>query len=276
MVCSGTFSLDSSSDESQEIHGNGNGSISDDRVSKAMFGGYFRLVYDSSWAYTFQMRMLFITLPILVAVTLFAVWTPASVPAVSFSYAAEFDGACAQQTKYQIDPAWISELKSRLPELTSDWAKEGSALLGTSETIIGKPFRDKQVSVSLSVCSLPSMADPMLINMRFSLKAFTPMPLPEDVTVGIIFHELLHRYLVGKIPADSPILMKYRDEDDTVKSHLHLLALQESVYLKLGRSDTLHRIVAKDRDLPNKSYGRAWDIVDSRENRQDILSELRR
>jgi len=69
--------------------------------------------------------------------------------------------------------------------------------------------------------------------------------------------------------------MKYKDEDDTVKSHLHLLALQEGVYLKLGRANTFRRIVAKDRQLPNKSYARAWDIVDA-ENYQTFVSELRR
>src|SRR5262249_16794525 len=149
------------------------------------------------------------------------------------------------------------------PALRSNWAKEGPPLLRVSEGIVGKPFQDKQVWVSLSVCSLPSVADPMLINMRFSLRSFTPTPLAEDVTAGIIFHELLHRYVLGKIPASSPLLTKYGAEDETVKSHLHLLALQEGVYLKLGRADTLHRIVEKDRDLPNKSYSRAWDIVDS-------------
>jgi hypothetical protein len=219
------------------------------------------------------MRVLFIATCFL-ALSLFA-QTAASVPSISFSYAATFDGACAQQTKYKIDPAWVGELKSRLTEFTSEWAKDGPALLSTSEAIVGKPFQDKQVWVSLSVCSLPSVADPMLINMRFSLRSFTPTPLRDDVTIGIIFHELLHRYLIGKIPTDSLLLMKYEDEDDTVKSHLHLLALQQNVYLKLGRGDTLRRIIAKDRELPNKSYGRAWDILESREKYQSFISELR-
>jgi hypothetical protein len=150
------------------------------------------------------------------------------------------------------------------------------ALLSTSEAIVGKPFQDKEIWVSLSVCSLPSMSDPMLINMRFSLKSFTTTPLREDVTVSIIFHELLRRYLVGKIPNDSILLMKYKDEDDTVKTHLHLLALQQGVYLKLGRADTLERMIAKDRELLNRSYARAWDILESRENYQSFISELRR
>jgi len=222
------------------------------------------------------MCVLFIGPLILFAGSLFAAQASTSVPAINFSYAAEFDAACAQQTKYQINPAWVTELKSRLPELTSNWAKDGPALLSTSEAIVGKPFPEKQVWVSLSVCSLPSMADPMLINMRFSLKSFTATPLTEDVTIGIILHELLHRYLLGRIPANSPLLAKYKDEDETVKSHLHLLALQEGVYLKLGRADSLRRIIAKDRELPNKSYARAWDIIDIGGDYESFLSELRR
>ena len=48
------------------------------------------------------------------------------------------------------------------------------------------------------------------------------------------------------------------------------------------RDDERQRIVMfgtnvneKDRSLPNKSYGRAWDILESRENYQTFVSELR-
>jgi hypothetical protein len=222
-----------------------------------------------------RMRRLCLVLGLALTFSFVAAKTSAKVPSITMSYAAEFDAACSQQTKYQIDPAWIEELKSRLPEMNAAWSKEGPTLLSTSEAIVGRPFRDKQVNISLSVCSMPSMAEPMLINMRFSLKSFTPEPLPEDVTTGIMFHELLHRYLDGLIPQNGALLLKYRDEDETVKAHLHLLALQEGVYLKLGRIQTLRRVIAKDRDLPNKSYGRAWDIVDS-EKYESFISELHR
>ena len=119
------------------------------------------------------------------------------------------------------------------------------------------------------------MGDPLLVNMRYSLKSFSPTPLTMDVTVGVIFHELLHRYLAGKIPANSKLLLKYKSEDETVTSHLQLLALQKAVYLKLGRAGTLKRIVQEDQDLPNKSYTRAWEIVDGRESYKSFIEELR-
>jgi len=221
------------------------------------------------------MRTAYVALAVAFTFALVAAKAFAKVPSVTMSYAAEFDAACSQQTKYQIDPAWVNEVKSRLPEIRATWAKDGPALLGTSEEIVGKPFHDTQFSVALSVCSMPSMAEPVLINMRYSLKSFIPTPIPEDVTEGTIFHEILHVYLDGMIPQNGALLSKYRAEDETVKAHLHLLALQEGVYRTLGRIETLQRVIATDRDLPNKSYGRAWDIVDS-EKYESFISELRR
>jgi hypothetical protein len=196
-------------------------------------------------------------------------------PPVELSYAESFDEVCAQQTHYHISPSWIAEAKSRLPEFTASWQQSGSRLLRTSEQIVGKDFRQKQFLVSLSVCSFPSMAEPLLVNIRYSLKSFTPESLPADVTVSIIFHEILHHYLSGLVLTHSNLLLKYRAEDETVTSHVHLLALQKAVYLRLGLSDTLMRVVSKDESLPNKSYKRAWEIVNDLENYQSFVTELR-
>jgi hypothetical protein len=220
------------------------------------------------------MKLIFI-LSLLLVASVSAAQAFATLPSVDVSYANLFDEACAQQTKYQINPSWVSEINTRLPEFKAAWAKDGPVLLKTSEHIVGKNFREKQFLVSLSICSLPSMGDPLLVNMRYSLKSFSSTPLSMDVTVGVIFHELLHRYLAGKIPANSKLLLKYKSEDETVTSHLHLLALQKAVYLKLGRADTLKRVVEKDQALPNKSYTRAWEIIDHRESYKSFVEELR-
>jgi hypothetical protein len=127
--------------------------------------------------------------------------------------------------------------------------------------IVGKPFREEEFLVSLSVCSFPSMSDPLLVNVRFSLQSFTTDSISPDVTTSIILHELLHHYLTGRIPTDSQLLKKYRREDERVKTHVHMFALMNAAYVKLHETDTLHRVITKDRELPNKSYGRAWDIV---------------
>jgi hypothetical protein len=148
-----------------------------------------------------------------------------------------------------------------LPEFAANWTRDGKPLLHAIEQIVGKPFREKEFLVALSVCSFPSMSDPLLINVRFSLKSFTPDSLSPDVTTAIVLHELLHHYLSGKLPSQSRLRAKYGLEDETVTTHLHLLALMDAAYVRLQRTDTLKRVVAKDKELPNRSYGRAWDIV---------------
>lgn len=199
----------------------------------------------------------------------------ADVPAVHLSYADSFDEICEQQTKYAINPAWVSEARSRLPEFQSQWQTNGERFLRTTEQIVGKRFTEREFQVSLSVCTFPSMAEPLLVNIRFSLKSFVRDALSSDVTISTIFHEILHRYLSGRIPAKSKLLIRAANEDETVRSHLHLLALQKAVYLKLGLADTLTRVIEKDHALPNKSYGRTWDIVNDGQNYSAFVDELK-
>jgi len=92
---------------------------------------------------------------------------------------------------------------------------------------------------------------------------------------SIILHEILHRYLSDKLPHASRTLTKYAAEDDTVKTHLHLLALMNGAYVKLRQPDTLKGVIARDNELPNRSYGRAWDIVQA-EDYSAFVAELKR
>jgi hypothetical protein len=211
----------------------------------------------------------------LVGLLLSAASASAGTPPVQLLYADGFDAVCAQQTKYSIQPAWIAEVNQRLPEFQREWQKRGEPLLRATEQVVGKKFHERAFQVSLSVCSFPSMAEPLLINARFSLKSFIADALPVDVTVSIIFHELLHRYLSGRMPQRSAVLARSAGEDDTVQSHLHLFAVQKAVYLRLGLRDTLERVIVKDRQLPNKSYGRTWDMLDDGGTYSALIGELK-
>jgi hypothetical protein len=168
-------------------------------------------------------------------------------PAVQLAYADGFDAVCSQQTHYAIKPEWVAEVNAGLPEFTANWRRDGDRLLRATDELVGKQFRDKQFIVALSVCSFPSMSDPLLVNVRFSLKSFTADSLSPDVTTSIILHEILHHYVSDKTRHDSTLLSKYRDEDETVRSHLHLLALMNAAYARLGQTDTLARVIEKDK-----------------------------
>jgi len=110
--------------------------------------------------------------------------------------------------------------------------------------------------------------------MRYSLNSFVQPSLSQAVTISIIFHEILHRYLKDRIPANSSLLLKYKNEDETVLSHLHLFAIQKAVYLALGERDILSDVIKKDDLLPNSSYARTWEIVNSLEDYRSFLKEL--
>ena len=211
----------------------------------------------------------------LVAAVLLCASASAAVPVVRLSYAESFDEICQQQTKYVLEPAWASEAKSRLPEFQAQWHANGERLLRATEQIVGKRFTERAFQVSLSVCSFPSMAEPLLVNIRFSLRSFVPDAIPPDVTIGTIFHEILHRYLSERVPAKSKLLARAANEDEIVRSHLHLMALQKAAYLKLGLRDTLQRVIEKDHALPNKSYGRTWDIVNDGQTYMALVDELK-
>jgi hypothetical protein len=200
----------------------------------------------------------------------------ANVPGVRFTRAAIFDRVCGKLLNYSVDPLCSSELEQRMADYASAWKAEGTVLLRKAAAITKKPFAEKELSVSLSVCDFPSMSDPLLINMRYSLKCATDHPLEQGVTLSLFFHEILHRYLEGKIPADSPLLKKYSAEDETVRAHLHLFALQKAVYLDLKKAETLQAVIAKDKSLPNKSNARAWEIVNEIEDYRAFLEELRK
>jgi hypothetical protein len=99
--------------------------------------------------------------------------TENQVPSVQLTYADGFDAVCSQQTHYAKKPEWIAEINARPPEFIANWRHDGGRLLRATEQILGKPFRDKQFMIALSVCWFPSMSDPLLVNVRFSLKSFT-------------------------------------------------------------------------------------------------------
>lgn len=222
-----------------------------------------------------QSSVLFAILAIGAALSASARATGTQVPIVQLAYADGFDAVCSQQTHYAIKPEWVAEVNARLPEFTANWRRDGERLLRATGEVVGKPFRDKEYLVALSVCSFPSMSDPLLVNVRFSLKSFTTDSLPPNVTTSIILHEILHHYLSDKTPRDSALLSKYRDEDETVKTHIHLLALMNAAYARLGQAETLMRVIEKDRALPNHSYARAWQIVQA-ETYPAFVAELRR
>jgi len=77
------------------------------------------------------------------------------------------------------------------------------------------------------------------------------------------FHQELHPFVDANVPAKSDLLLAHASEPECVRNHLHLLALQKAVLLRLNDSASLAQLVAIDRQLPSGCYKRAWAWVDA-------------
>ena len=197
-----------------------------------------------------------------------------SLPTVQLKYAYLFDPVCASKNSYQIDPKLIKELNNQIPVWQNSWNQEGSLLLKTAMKIIGKPFPQNHYTVPLSICNFPSMSEPLMVNVRYSLSSFTQNPIDINVTISTIEHEILHTYIDSFFPKNTPLLNKYHNESQTVLNHLHLFALQKATYLLLGQDKILKDVIAKDSNLPNSEYKRAWEII-NKEGYVQFINELK-
>ena len=188
----------------------------------------------------------------------------AGLPHVKVKYDSSEDVSCA---KSPIKEEWKAELLAREPEFISLWEAEGPRLLAATESISGKEFPSQEITARLTLCNLPSESFPeagrVTINMRYALRSFTPEPVSMRYKVNTLFHELLHSFLERHPIANSALLKEHASEDERVRDHLHLLALQKAVLLKLNQGDTLKEVIAVDSMLPGGYYKRAWELVNA-------------
>ncbi len=162
---------------------------------------------------------------------------------------------------------WKAELTSRRTEFDSLWATNEPKLVEAAETITGKSFSGGRITARLTLCDLPSKSsDGIIINMRYALRSFTPTPVPMRYKVDTLFHELLHVFLSEHPVRDSPLLEQNKSEPERTRDHLHLLALQKAVLLKLHEPEALKNVIAIDSELPGGYYKRAWEIVNANED----------
>lgn len=196
-------------------------------------------------------------------------------PEVTFDYGfVPFDRACSEATGFEIQPAWIEELEARIDDFRQLWAERGPALLALTVQETGKPFRQREMQATMSLCRFPSMSHPLLLNMRrYMASATDGNPRAMHMFVALVFHELLHTYVYENIEA-SALLEKYEAEPFSVKSHMHLMALLKNAYLKLGYDDELEDILARDRKI-GSVYARAWEIVNELEDYRAFVDELK-
>ncbi len=181
-------------------------------------------------------------------------------PKLFFSYSWLYDSvACPDPSPKD---AWREEVRAKTESFSKLWETRGPVLFQVLFNHTGLGFARKEMTATLSLCSkLPSLSNPLVLNVANFLESYmSPRPvLSDDDFVDLVFHELLHSW-VGNNLETSALRKKYRDEIPSVRSHLHLMAIQKFVYLKLQRPDLVQMLDLLHARLGG-SYARAWEIV---------------
>lgn len=198
-----------------------------------------------------------------------------SYPKLFFSYSFLYDGVCAGNNPVNSEMA--SEAEARAPKFAQIWESNAAQLMSELLAGFGKGFSRTEMTATLSVCTeAPSYSDPLVLNVTRYLKSYAKNRLarPDHAFVDLVFHELLHTWLVENFKGPTPLLEKYKNESGTVKNHLHLMALQKFIYLKTNRQDLLDWMATQNPRMPGE-YGRAWDIVNRIEGYEAFIAELK-
>lgn len=198
-------------------------------------------------------------------------------PRVELVYAdLTFDRFCARWLNAEIDRSWADEVRAKTQSFQKYWDEEAPLLLGTTVLETGTPFHNREATAVLTLCPIPSMSVPLLINVRRFLHGPTHgSPQPMYLFSALVFHELLHTYIGRYDRLESKLIEKYSGEPLVVLTHLHLAALMKRVYLKLGRADQLRDAMARDSASEDPAYRRAWQIVNDIEGHEAFVGELR-
>ena len=199
------------------------------------------------------------------------------VPRVTFAVTPLLDGPCARLTGAAPDTAATRELHGRFQEFLQLWAAQGPPLLRAAVEATGRPFAFGETMAAMHHCpGLGTMSLPLLVNMRHYLHKPTTGELVDslDRFPAVVFHELLHRYVVDLLGSQTatPLLRKYAAEPPLVRWHLHLMAIEEFAFRRLGREQAFASVRADYRRVP--PYQRAREIVEA-EGVEAFLAELR-
>ena len=227
--------------------------------------------------------------------------TGVAVPLVKIDHSTLIERYCDSASAAKPDPAVSAELDARLSEFQAAWDKEGPQLLAEDVRLTGQPFRFHETIAALSACpDLPSMSLPLTINaVRFTraylssasappqpvgLGRVGPPPGPRKVLplsgfAAVLWHEVTHRFvhdiIFAKPGHTTPLLQKYKGESQITRSHLHLFALNQLIWRKLGREREFDAQEQSLRSRGIKAYVRALEIVRA-EGAEKFVAELAR
>lgn len=202
---------------------------------------------------------------------------PIAIPVVTLVYPAPdgtiFDRLCERRLHATPAPGEVQETIRRRDEFQAIWDREGPGYLEAIIGAVGAPFPYMQMQATLTVCTDVTLAMPLMINTRAFLSGARA---PQDLSLfpRLVFHEMMHHY-TQPVDALSALQRKYAGEGRHVLSHLHVLAAEQFVLTKLGKSRELALLDRRYAGAPQgDAYRRAWEIV-GHEGTAPFIAELR-
>ena len=189
-----------------------------------------------------------------------------------------FDLGCPGFLRQQVDPGRhkqdIAETVRRMPEFQARWDKEGTRYLAAAMREVGMRYPYTEVQVTLTVCpTVNPMSAPLLMNVRPYLSSANN-PMPDWQFARVVFHELMHTYILPVRRVSELRSKKYAAEPQVTLVHLHVAALEKFVLTKLGEKDKLRELDEHYRARSPAGYRRAWEIVNT-EGHEAFIKELK-
>lgn len=171
-----------------------------------------------------------------------------------------------------------NELEEKLPQLIDIWNQQAPILFGEIFSVFNCGFKQKERTAVVSLGGTGGYGSSyfLWLGLRFLLddEAWDRLGSKEDYFSILVFHELLHIWVDDNIAGTSVLLTKYKDEHEYTLEHIHLMALQKMVYLKLNNFDALETIDNEYRHHSLPSYQRAWEIVNDIEDYQIVIQDI--
>ena len=199
-----------------------------------------------------------------------------SVPRIFLVYpknGTPFDRECGTYLQKPVEKSAIDETANRLGEFQALWDREGALFMKTALQEVGVPFPYQEMQATLTVCDLSSVSSPLIINVKNFL-SLSEKQQPLWAFPEIVFHEVMHTY-VRNVYDISILRKKYASEPPVILNHLHEMALEKLILLKLNRTDLLHWVDNRYRNLFPPVYKRAWEIVNDIEGYEAFIKELK-
>ena len=212
-----------------------------------------------------------------------------SVPRVEIAFPRLIERYCRLVSPRPPSDEVMEAIAARLPELVALWEREGPALLAETQRITGRPYHFAETYAVVHGCEdLGFLSQPLLIaggpftaiwESRPPAAGGRPRQRRSDADfVNMVWHEVNHRYIshiIARLPAaTTPLRERYAGDELFVRNHLHLFALEELVWRRLGRGAEFEARRARVLDGGDPGMLRAYRIVMA-EGAEAVVAEIR-